>query len=102
MSGYLPNLIEIAPKHAGALMGISNTVASLPGIVGNVSADCWWPAFRFTSCCFCNVNHDVQVLSGWLLDTTGTWSMLFTVPVLLAVGGLLVFLKWGEGCVVID
>ena len=38
MSGYLSNLIDLAPRHAGALMGISNTVATLPGVFGNLLA----------------------------------------------------------------
>ena len=32
MSGYLSNMLDLAPRHAGALMGISNTVATLPGV----------------------------------------------------------------------
>ena len=27
------NHLDIAPKHAGVLMGISNTIATLPGII---------------------------------------------------------------------
>jgi hypothetical protein len=33
MSGYLSNMLDLAPRHAGALMGISNTVATLPGVL---------------------------------------------------------------------
>eukprot|EP01051_Picozoa_sp_SAG22_P003591 SAG22_NODE_177_length_16160_cov_41.299296_13_plen_593_part_00 len=36
MSGYLSNMLDLAPRHAGALMGISNTVATLPGVFGNI------------------------------------------------------------------
>lgn len=32
-SGYLANHIDIAPPFAGTLMGISNTFATIPGIV---------------------------------------------------------------------
>ena len=32
-SGYLANHIDIAPSFAGTLMGITNTFATVPGIV---------------------------------------------------------------------
>jgi hypothetical protein len=33
---FLANIIDIAPDHAGYLMGISNTVAAASGIIGNI------------------------------------------------------------------
>ena len=33
-SGFSVNIIDIAPRYAGLLMGISNCIATLPGIVG--------------------------------------------------------------------
>lgn len=30
--GFIANHVDIAPKHAGVLFGISNTFATLPGI----------------------------------------------------------------------
>ncbi|CAB4024374.1 sialin isoform X2 [Paramuricea clavata] len=33
-SGFSVNMIDIAPRYAGLLMGISNCIATLPGIVG--------------------------------------------------------------------
>ena len=36
-SGYWANLIDIGgPQNAGILCGVSNTVATVPGIVGNL------------------------------------------------------------------
>ena len=32
-SGYSPNVLEICPKHAGVFYGVSNTIATIPGIV---------------------------------------------------------------------
>eukprot|EP01113_Clastostelium_recurvatum_P023708 TRINITY_DN2825_c0_g1_i3.p1 TRINITY_DN2825_c0_g1~~TRINITY_DN2825_c0_g1_i3.p1 ORF type:complete len:485 (+),score=73.74 TRINITY_DN2825_c0_g1_i3:107-1561(+) len=34
LSGYAVNHLDIAPMHAGVLMGMSNTIATIPGIVG--------------------------------------------------------------------
>jgi MFS family permease len=35
-AGYWVNVIDIAPKHAGLILGISNTMATIPGILGNI------------------------------------------------------------------
>ena len=35
-SGYWASIIDVAPRNAGLLCGISNTVATVPGIVGNL------------------------------------------------------------------
>ena len=35
-SGYWASIIDVAPHNAGLLCGISNTVATVPGIVGNL------------------------------------------------------------------
>ena len=32
--GYATNSIEIAPEYSGIIMGVSNTIATLPGIIG--------------------------------------------------------------------
>ncbi|XP_067947011.1 sialin-like isoform X2 [Watersipora subatra] len=32
-SGYMPNPVDIAPKYAGEIFGISNTIATIPGMV---------------------------------------------------------------------
>ena len=34
VAGFNINLLDIAPQYAGILMGISNTVATIPGFVG--------------------------------------------------------------------
>jgi MFS transporter, ACS family, solute carrier family 17 (sodium-dependent inorganic phosphate cotransporter), other len=60
-SGYAPNGLDMAPRHAAQLMGISNTIATIPGIVG-VAA------------------------TGWLVDVTGTYTAAFALTA--AVSGL--------------
>ncbi len=51
-SGYWANMVDIGHAHAGEIMGISNTLATVPGMVGNT-------------------------LTGWILDRTGNWSFVF-------------------------
>lgn len=34
-AGYWVNMVDICPESAGTLVGISNTIATIPGIVGN-------------------------------------------------------------------
>ena len=36
-SAFWANLMDVAPKHVGILLGISNTMATLPGILCNIS-----------------------------------------------------------------
>ena len=53
--------MDIAPNHAGKLMGLTNTFATIPGIIG-------------------------VVVSGYILEVTGSWALLFQVA-----GGVTVF-----------
>jgi MFS transporter, ACS family, solute carrier family 17 (sodium-dependent inorganic phosphate cotransporter), other len=53
-SGYAPNGLDIAPRHAAMLVGFSNTFATIPGIVG-------------------------VAVTGWLVDVTGTYSAAFVL-----------------------
>jgi ACS family sodium-dependent inorganic phosphate cotransporter len=47
-AGFACNHLDIAPRHAGALMGLSNTAGTIPGVIG-------------------------VTFSGWLVDVTGSW-----------------------------
>lgn len=70
--GFAPNCLDIAPRHADVVYGISNTFATLPGIFGVLA-------------------------TGWLVDRTGS----FVPPFVLAAGisfmGALVYLTFGSG-----
>uniref|UniRef100_H2Z5C1 Major facilitator superfamily (MFS) profile domain-containing protein n=1 Tax=Ciona savignyi TaxID=51511 RepID=H2Z5C1_CIOSA len=37
-SGYLANIVDIAPLYAGLLFGVSNTIGSIPGFIGPLTA----------------------------------------------------------------
>jgi ACS family sodium-dependent inorganic phosphate cotransporter len=71
-AGFGSNHLDIAPRHAGAVMGLSNTAATLPGVIG-------------------------VPLSGWLVDVTGSWSMVFYVAAGMKIFGLLFFLTFAKG-----
>jgi MFS transporter, ACS family, solute carrier family 17 (sodium-dependent inorganic phosphate cotransporter), other len=67
--GLAPNTLEIAPNHA-SLMGISNTIATLPGVFGVVA-------------------------TGWLIQVTGTYAAAFLVAAGVAIAAALVYLRFG-------
>lgn len=71
-AGFGSNHLDVAPRHAGALMGLSNTAGTLPGVIG-------------------------VPLSGWLVDATGSWSMVFYVAAGVKLFGLAFFLAFAKG-----
>jgi ACS family sodium-dependent inorganic phosphate cotransporter len=71
-AGFGSNHLDIAPRHAGTLMGLSNTAGTLPGVIG-------------------------VTLSGWLVDVTGSWSMVFYVAAGVKIFGLVAFLAFAKG-----
>jgi len=72
MSGFGPNCFDIAPKYADVIWGISNTFATLPGIVG-------------------------VYVTGWLLDRTGSFVAPFLLTVGIALFGAAFYLVFGSG-----
>ena len=71
-SGFAPNSLDIAPRHADVIWGISNTFATLPGIFG-------------------------VFLTGWLVDHTGSFAAPFYVTTGVSLFGALVFLMFASG-----
>jgi ACS family sodium-dependent inorganic phosphate cotransporter len=71
-AGFACNHLDIAPRHAGALMGLSNTAGTIPGVIG-------------------------VTLSGWLVDVTGSWSTVFIVAAGIKLFGLAFFLAFAKG-----
>jgi ACS family sodium-dependent inorganic phosphate cotransporter len=72
MGGFAPNSFDIAPRHADVIWGISNTFATIPGIVG-------------------------VYVTGWLVDRTGSYAAPFAVTAGIALFGAAVFLLLGSG-----
>ncbi|TMW56628.1 hypothetical protein Poli38472_006638 [Pythium oligandrum] len=61
LAGFWVNMIDIGPKNAAHVMAVSNTFATLPGIIGNV-------------------------VTGRILAATGEWDLVFAIA-----GGVLIF-----------
>lgn len=65
--GFAPGIIDVAPQRAAAILGgFSNSIATIPGIVG-------------------------VAVTGWLVDVTGTYSAAFVLTAAVSVAGALVF-----------
>lgn len=70
--GFAVNHMDIAPRYAGTLMGITNTAGTIPGIIG-------------------------VYVSGLILELTGSWALVFQVAAGVTVFGLVVFLLFSSG-----
>jgi ACS family sodium-dependent inorganic phosphate cotransporter len=66
------NHLDVGPTYAGILMGISNTVATLPGIVGVAAA-------------------------GFIVRATGSFTAVFDLIAIIYAAGLLLYLAWASG-----
>ncbi|MGZ6226567.1 MAG: ACS family MFS transporter [Candidatus Binataceae bacterium] len=71
MGGWGVNHLDVAPRYAGILMGISNTFATLPGIIG-VAA------------------------TGFIVQATGSYSDVFYLAAVVYLVGLVAFDVWGS------
>ena len=76
-AGFAVNHLDIAPRHADVLWGITNTAGTLPGIVG-VTA------------------------TGLLLDLTGGYAATFVLAAAVNIVGAALWLAWGTGERIID
>jgi ACS family sodium-dependent inorganic phosphate cotransporter len=76
-AGFGTNHLDIAPRHAGVVMGLSNTAGTLPGVIG-------------------------VPLSGWIVEATGSWELVFQVAAGVKVFGLLFFLAFAKGEKIFD
>jgi ACS family sodium-dependent inorganic phosphate cotransporter len=76
-SGFAPNHLDIAPRYADVLMGISNTAGTVPGIIG-------------------------IAITGWLVDITGTYTAAFALAAGINIFGAIVWLLFGTARRVVD
>ncbi len=70
--GFAVNHMDIAPKHAGTLMGITNTAGTIPGIIG-------------------------VYVTGVILEATQSWALVFSVAAGVTLVGLVFFLVFSSG-----
>jgi ACS family sodium-dependent inorganic phosphate cotransporter len=71
VGGFVVNHMDIAPKYAGTLMGITNTIATVPGIIGVYTA-------------------------GLILELTGSWAMVFQLAGAICLFGMLFYLRFAS------
>jgi ACS family sodium-dependent inorganic phosphate cotransporter len=71
LGGWGSNHMDIAPKHAGTLMGITNTAGTVPGIIG-------------------------VFISGLILQLTNSWVLVFQVAAAINVFGLVFYLLFAR------
>ena len=72
IGGHSVNHMDIGPRHAGALMGITNTAGTIPGIVG-------------------------VYVSGLILQLTGSWDLVFQVTAGVTLFGMVFYLLFASG-----
>ena len=72
LSAFAVNHLDIGPRYAGILMGLSNTAATVPGIVG-------------------------VALTGLLVGATGSFAAVFYLTAAVYLVGLFGFLMWASG-----
>ena len=77
MGGFAVNHLDVAPRYAGVLMGLSNTAGTLPGIVGVIA-------------------------TGLILDITGSWAIVFGTAAAVYLFGLAVWLLFATGEQIIE
>lgn len=70
--GFVVNHIDIAPRYAGILMGLSNTFATIPGIIG-VAA------------------------TGFILQATGSFAAVFYLIALVYAVGMIAYVAMASG-----
>jgi ACS family sodium-dependent inorganic phosphate cotransporter len=75
--GFAINHMDIAPRHAGTLMGITNTAGTIPGIIG-------------------------VYVSGLILASTGSWALVFQLAAGITLFGLVFYLIFSSAEQIFD
>ncbi len=76
-SGFVPNHLDIAPRYADVLMGITNTAGTVPGIIG-------------------------VYITGWLVDSTGNYGAAFMLCAGVQLFGAVVWLFFSTARRIVD
>ena len=76
-SGFVPNHLDIAPRYADVLMGITNTAGTVPGVIG-------------------------VYITGWLVDSTGGYAAPFVLCAAVQLFGAVVWFFFGTAKRIID
>jgi len=71
--GFASNHMDLAPRHAGKLMGLTNTAGTIPGIIG-------------------------VTVSGMILQATNNdWALVFQVGAGVTLFGMIFYLLFASG-----
>jgi ACS family sodium-dependent inorganic phosphate cotransporter len=76
-SGFATNHLDVAPRYASLLMGVTNTAGTIPGVIG-------------------------VAVTGWLVEASGSYSTAFLMAAGISMFGAVVWLLFGTGKRVID
>ncbi|XP_065897699.1 sialin-like isoform X2 [Dysidea avara] len=91
VAGYHVNYLDISPKYAGILMGISNTIATIPGFVGPQVAKAIAKGPNFETCDdSCNDPTSIDVYRQ-------EWTLVFIIAAEAYVFGAIAYLLLGSG-----
>ena len=72
IGGHSVNHMDIGPKYSGTLMGITNTFATLPGIIA-------------------------VYITGYILQATGSWDLVFIMTAGVTLFGMIFYLIFASG-----
>lgn len=72
LSGFATNHLDVAPRYADVLLGITNTAGTIPGIIG-------------------------VLVTGYLVEKTGTFDVAFALASGIFVFGAMIFLIFATG-----
>ncbi len=72
LAAYGVNHLDVGPTYAGVLMGISNTIAAIPGIIG-------------------------VAVTGFIVQASGSFAAVFYLIAAVDVLGLAGYLRWASG-----
>jgi hypothetical protein len=72
LSAYGVNHLDVGPEYAGVLMGISNSIATIPGIVG-------------------------VAIAGFIVQATNSFSAVFFLIAAVYAIGLAGYVAWASG-----
>jgi len=67
--GFVPAILDIAPRHSGILVGFTNTLAQIPAFTG-------------------------VLVTGWLVDSTGSYLAAFMLAGAISVAGGFIFARF--------
>ena len=105
--GSATNPVDIAPKHAGAISGVSYSTAATAGwksklilykYQSNLNKISIQHHLKCFKCMFLSFVGFLGVyLAGYILDITGSWAAVFNTTAVINLFGIVIFFIFGSG-----